>query len=298
MWRNRKRLMQDVFKNLQFIVVVGLGISFCIPVIILLCGSLVDEIEWAERIGPMILDNEQYIEWNWIPDYPTLVNFKELLFFRPQFLTLFWNSIGMVLLILVGQLVVGLPGAWSFAVYHFKGKRILFSLYVILMILPFQVTMLSKYLVLCRLGLMNTGWAVILPAVYSTFPVFLFYRGFCGLKREILEAARMDGASEWRIFWEMGIPLAKGGILSALVLSFLECWNMMEEPMAFLKDKSLWPLSLYLPEIGIEQAGMACCASIITLTVSLFIFVLFKDYLEMGIVSSALNESALIKREK
>lgn len=100
----------------------------------------------------------------------------------------------------------------------------------------------------------------------------------------------MDGASEWHIFTGMGLPLARGGIFAALVLDFLEGWNMMEEPMAFLQDKSLWPLSLYLPEIGIKQAGMACAASVITLVVSLFVFAIFKDYLEMGIVSSALNK--------
>ncbi|MBQ7918631.1 MAG: carbohydrate ABC transporter permease [Lachnospiraceae bacterium] len=289
MYRKKKGIVGRIFRVLQFIIVVGLGILLCMPVLILVFGSIVDEIEWSGRIAPLIMDTVEYIEWKWIPDYPTLVNFRDLLFFTPQFFTLFWNSITIVLLILLGQMLVGLPGAWSLAVYNFRGKKVLFSLYVILMILPFQVTMLSKYLVLSKIHLLNTHWAVILPAVFSTFPVFLFYRSFCGISKEVLEAARMDGANEWRIFTQMGLPLARGGIFAALILDFLEGLNMMEEPMAFLNDKSLWPLSLYLPEISIKQAGMACAASVITLIVSFFVFAMFKDYLEMGIISSALN---------
>lgn len=96
--------------------------------------------------------------------------------------------------------------------------------------------------------------AVILPAVFSTFPVFLVYRSFLGIPETLIEAAKIDGAGEWRIFLYIGLPLARGGVLSAVTLGFLEYWNMMEEPMAFLTDKALWPLSLYLPEIGYLEA--------------------------------------------
>jgi multiple sugar transport system permease protein len=157
------------------------------------------------------------------------------------------------------------------------------------MLLPFQVTMLSKYLVLRQVGLLDTQWSVILPTVFSTFPVFLIYRSFCGLPMELLEAARMDGAGEWRIFSRIGLPLAQSGVLAAMVLGFLEYWNMMEEPLAFLKDKALWPLSLYLPEIEPTQAGFFCGASVIVLAVSLFIFALFKDSLTQGIITSGLS---------
>ena len=150
--------------------------------------------------------------------------------------------------------------------------------------------MLSSYLVLNGLHLMNTHGAVILPAVFSAFPVFLIYRSFYGIPKELLEAARVDGAGEWQIFWRMGIPLASGGILSSAVLGFLECWNLIEQPLAFLKDQSLWPLSLYLPEISLDQAGYAFVASVITLIPALFVFLLGRDYLERGIAASALKE--------
>ncbi|MCI9438341.1 MAG: carbohydrate ABC transporter permease [Lachnospiraceae bacterium] len=276
-------------RALELALVLGLGILICMPVLLLFCGSLADGLEWMERMEPMLLDNMEYIGWKWIPDYPTLENFKELLFLTPEFLKLFWNSVKIAVFILAGQLLVGTPSAWAFAAYDFKGKNILFSIYVILMLLPFQVTMLARYLVLNGLGLLDTHAAVILPAVFSTFPVFLIYRGFRGIPKDLYEVARIDGAGEFLIFLKVGLPLAEGSVMAAFVLGFFEVWNLMEEPLAFLKDMSLWPLSLYLPEIGAAQAGRACAASVLALVVSLLVFGIFRDSLEQGIVSSALK---------
>lgn len=165
----------------------------------------------------------------------------------------------------------------------------IFTIYVVLMLLPFQVTMLSSYLTLDSMSLLNTHWAVILPAVFGTFPIFVIYGGFRSLPIALIEAARIDGAGELRIFWLLGIGLGKGGILSALVLGFLEYWNMIEQPFAFLEDKTLWPLSLYLPEISWTQAGSAFAASVVMLVPAVFVFVMGQDYLEQGIVYSGLK---------
>lgn len=275
--------------KLSLFCMIGMGILICMPLVILFCGSIADAIEWEERTAPLLFNNQEYIGWKWVPDYPTLENYKELLFYAPDFLTLFWNSVKIAVCILVGHLLIGVPGAWVFATYKFKGRGVLFFIYIILMLLPFQTTMLAKYLVLNGVGLMDTQWAVILPAAFSTFPVFLIYRGFRGIPMELFEVARIDGANEWTILVRIGLPLAESSITSAFVLSFFEVWNMVEEPLAFLKDMSLWPLSLFLAQIDATQAGRACAASVITLIVSFFVFGIFKDSLEQGIVSSALK---------
>lgn len=249
-----------------------------------------DNGELWEHLSPVFSEAAEYISWKIVPDYPTFGNYGKLLFMTPQFFVLFWNSVKMVGFILLGQLVVGVPAAWAFAVFKVRGSRALFALYVVLMLLPFQVTMLSSYLVLNRLGFLDTQQAVILPAVFSTFPVFLTYGGFRCIPMQLFEAARIDGAGEFRIFCKIGLPLGKSGLLSAMVLGFLEYWNMMEQPMAFLEDKSLWPLSLYLPEITWAQAGYAFTTSIITLVPAVFIFIWGQDYLEQGIIFSGLKE--------
>ena len=262
----------------------------CIPVLILITGSIMGEGELNLYLAPVLMEKETLSGWKLIPDYPTFSHYGKLLFMTPQFFVLFWNSVKLVGCILAGQLLVGVPAAWAFAVYRVKGSRALFALYVVLMLLPFQLTMLSSYLVLNRLNLINTHGAVILPAVFSAFPVFLCYNGFRGIPPQFLEAARIDGAGEMTIFLKLGLPLGKGGLLSALVLGFLEYWNLMEQPMAFLQDKALWPLSLYLPEITLAQAGSAFCASVITLIPAVFVFMFGQDYLEQGIIYSGLKE--------
>lgn len=271
------------------------GILVVLPVVLLVTGSAMDQYELEELLKPIFREKGageafQFITWRLVPDFPSFANYGKLLFLSPQFFVLFWNSVKMVLLILAGQLLIGVPAAWAFAAYQNRFGKLLFTLYVVLMLLPFQVTMLSSYLVLNGFSLLNTHTAVILPAVFSTFPVFLCYGGFRGIPMQLFEAARVDGATEMFIFFKIGLPLGKSGILSALVLGFLEYWNMMEQPMAFLDDKSLWPLSLYLPEITWERAGFAFCASIITLIPAAFVFVLGQDYLEQGIIYSGLKE--------
>lgn len=271
------------------------GILVVLPVVLLVTGSVMDQYELAELLKPIFREKGageafQFITWRLVPDFPSFANYGKLLFLSPQFFVLFWNSVKMVLLILAGQLLIGVPAAWAFAAYQNRFGKLLFTLYVVLMLLPFQVTMLSSYLVLNRLGMLDTPAAVILPAVFSTFPVFLTYGGFRCIPVQLFEAARIDGAGEWRIFWKLGLPLGKSGLLSAMVLGFLEYWNMMEQPMAFLENKALWPLSLYLPEITWAQAGYAFTASIITLIPAVFVFVWGQDYLEQGIIFSGLKE--------
>ncbi|MCM1268331.1 MAG: carbohydrate ABC transporter permease [Bacteroidales bacterium] len=266
------------------------AVLICFPVFLILTGSVMDSMELKEYLLPVFGDGTGFIRWKGIPDYPTFAHYGRLLFLTPSFFVLFWNSVKLVVCILAGQLLAGVPAAWAFAAYPVRGSRALFALYVVLMLLPFQVTMLSSYLVLDRLSLMNTHAAVILPAVFSTFPVFLAYGGFRALPPQLFEAARIDGAGELRIFVTIGLPLGKSGILSAIVLGFLEYWNLMEQPLAFLEEKALWPLSLYLPEISWMQAGFALCASFVTLIPAAFVFVLGQDYLEQGIVYSGLKE--------
>jgi len=264
-------------------------VMVCIPILLLATGALMGRDELREGLSPVFTGMGDYIEWNLMPDYPTFENYKKLLLETPQFFVLFWNSVKMAGCILIGQLLVGVPAAWSFAVYRFRFGKAVFTLYVVLMLLPFQVMMLSNYLVLDQLGLMNTQWAVILPAAFSTFPVFICYGGFRQIPAAMLESARIDGAGEAAVFIKIGLPLGKGGILSALVLGFLEYWNLMEQPLAFLDNKELWPLSLYLPEITWQQAGYAFSASVITLIPSVFVFLMGQDYLEQGIVYAGLK---------
>ena len=280
------RIVSEAVTKFIFIVV---GMVICAPVFLVVTGSVMGQGDLYECLAPVFEHGAGFVSWKLIPQYPTVENYSRLLFYSPEFFVLFWNSVKLVSLVLLGQMLVGVPAAWAFAVYWVRGKNVLFTIYVVLMLLPFQVTMLSSYLTLDRLSLLDTHWAVILPAVFSAFPVFGIYGGFQSIPRALMEAARIDGAGELYIFFRIGIGLGRGGILSALVLGFLEYWNVIEQPFAFLEDKTLWPLSLYLPEISWTQAGFAFAASVVMLIPAVFVFIMGQDYLEQGIVYSGLK---------
>lgn len=274
-----------------------IGMALCVlaffvwvPLWLLISGSLMGAEEMAQNLAPVLGKGEGYALWPLLPRYPTLRPWVELLLDSPQFFTMFWNSCRQVLPVVGGQVLIGAPAAWAFARFRFPGKRALFSLYIVLMLMPFQVTMVSSYLVLDGLGLMDTVWAIILPGAVSTFPVFLMVRFFTAIPSSLTEAAALDGAGPLQIFFHIGLPLGAPGILSAVVLGFLEYWNALEQPLTFLKDKTLWPLSLYLPTISAENAGVSLVASVVMLLPALLIFLFGQKYLEAGIAASGLKD--------
>lgn len=238
----------------------------------------------------MLGNTEGTAVWPLLPMYPTLKPYIELLLDTPQFFAMFWNSCRQVFPVVIGQVLIGAPAAWAFARFHFRGKKILYSLYIVLMLMPFQVTMVSSYLVLDNLGLMNSVWAIILPGAVSTFPVFLMVRFFTSIPSALTEAAALDGAGPLQIFFHIGLPLGAPGILSAVVLGFLEYWNALEQPLTFLQDKTLWPLSLYLPTVTADNAGVSLVASVIMLVPALLIFLFGQRYLEAGISASGMKD--------
>lgn len=233
---------------------------------------------------------ESYAHWSCLPKSPTLRLYIETLLDRPEFFVMFWNSVKIVLGVIIGQLFFSIPAAWGFARYEFPFRKILFSVYIILMMLPFQVIMLSEYLVFDKLQLLDTLWALILPGIFSTFPVFIVHNFLKSIPESVLEAGRIDGANELQLFIRIGIPLGSTGIIASVILQFLEYWNLVEQPMLFLKKQQLWPLSLYISNISLDNAGQALVSSVLTLIPSILIFFAGRDYLEQGISAMACKE--------
>lgn len=260
-----------------------------LPLAMLSADSLMGKQELLEICGAVLWDSGGYAGFRLFPDYPTLRAYVRLLLDTPEYFTAFWNSMFQTTGILTGQLLTAVPAAWAFAQFRFPGKRVLWFLYLLLMILPFQVTMVSGYLVLSSAKLMDTHGAVILPGIFSTLPVFILRKTFAGIPREVVDAARIDGAGNMRIFLNIGIPLGIPGIFSILILGFLEYWNAIEPPMTYLKTEALWPLSLYLPQMINVEAAAAFATSIITLLPAVLLFFTGQESLEQGIVASGME---------
>lgn len=283
--------MKKLFAHaLLAVMLFAVGALAVLPVLILVSGSITGEAELYGWIAPILGEQEGFVRLRLFPDYPTLRNFVELLLDSPEFFRMFWNTQRISVETLAGGLLFGVPCAWGLAQYRFPGRKAILWCCILLMIMPFQVTMLSEYLVLKQLGLLDTFAAVILPGIFQTLPVFIMYRFFCGVPNALLEAARIDGAGELGIFLKVGVPVGSSGIFSAMMLQFLECQSMVERPLIFLKNKKLWPLALYLPEISPERAGFAMCASFVAMLPVLLMFFSGQEYLEAGIVASAIKE--------
>jgi len=263
-----------------------LSFLICFPIWVAITGTFSAQWELEMNLSPVFAGTEETANWPLLPAAPTLKSLVEVLLDSPGFFAMFWNSVTISFFILAGQLLVDVPAAWALARFPLKGKKAILNLYIVLMLMPFQVLMFPQYLVLNDLNLLDTLGAVILPAVFSTFPVFILHRFFKAVPQEIIEAARLDGAGELRIFCQIGIPMGAPGILSVCILTFLDSWNMIEQPMTYLKTKSLWPLSLFLPEIGMEEMGLGFASALMMLIPALLLFLGCQEYLEQGIAMS------------
>ncbi|WP_250674789.1 carbohydrate ABC transporter permease [Paraclostridium ghonii] len=277
-------------KNVSKLIIILLSIFMCLPIILIVSGSLMGLDELKECLGPALSDMEGYVRLSLFPKYPTFKSIVQLLLDTPEFFVMYWNSIKIVVFVLFGQVLLAMPAAWAFAQYNFSYKKLLFTIYIVVMLMPFQVTMLSSYIVLDKFNIINTHLSLIIPGIFSTFPVFIMYRFFSNIPKSILEAARIDGASEIKVFLNIGVPLGMPGIISAMVLGFIEYWNLIEQPLTFIKDQSLWPISLYLPNIGLENADIAFLASLVTLLTSLAVFFAGQKYLKEGISATSGGE--------
>ena len=274
-----------------WILLIVLALLAVYPVIFLSAGSLMGADELEDCLGAVVSGAEGYASFPVLPKYPTLQHFVEVLLDSPEFFVMFWNSILITFGVLGGQFVAGTMAAWGCARYEFPCKRGIFLLYIVLMLLPFQVLMLSDYLLLDRLRLLDSLWAVILPGMFSTFPVFIMYRFFAEIPDSLIESARLDGAREWQLFWYLALPMGSSGIIAALVLGFLEYWSLIEQPLTFIKDKSKLPLSVFLPDLTMTgKAGFLFAVSVVTFLPAIIVFMGGRDYLEQGIMAGAVKE--------
>ena len=277
-------------RNLKYFPLIALALLVWWPLWFMVMGSLMSIEELTRTIGPALAGDDGQAVWPLLPTWPTLQPIVRLLLDTPQFFVMFWNTFRLVIPSILGQLLVGAPAAWALSRFRFRGRKALATVYIALMLMPFQVTMVPNFLVIDRLGMMDSIWAVILPFAFSAFPVFIMLRGFDAVPRALLEAANIDGAGPVRTFVHIGLPLGAPSILAALVLGFLEVWGAIEQPMTFLNDPANWPLSLFLPQIVAEELGLAMTASLLMLLPAALFFFFGQKYLELGIQAAGIKE--------
>lgn len=235
------------------------------------------------------LDADEYIEMNLVPEKVTLSQYLSLLFDSPVYLYMFWNSVKIAAPVVVGQILVSAPAAYAFTVLKFRGKELLFFLYIIVMLLPLQVTLMPNYLVADWLGITDSYLAIILPGIFHPLGVFLLRQFMKGMPGAYLEAAKMDGAGHGKLFLWVALPLMKPGIAATVMLTLLDYWNLVDQAVVFIQNPEAQPLSVFLARINSSALGLAFSASCFYTLPVLLVLYYGQDWLKKGIAIAGIK---------
>ena len=263
---------------------------FLMPTVLTITNSFMTQSEITSNYGQVFqnaTDGKSYIKdkinLKFIPDKVSFSQYFTVLLKSPDFLYKFWNSVILVAPIVLAQLAVASVAAYGFTRWRGKIRDTIFFAYVILMLMPYQVTLVPNYLVSDFLGLLNTRWAIILPGAFAPFSVFLLTKSMRRIPASLIESAKLDGAGEWHIFWNICLPQCRSALYSIAILVFIDYWNMVEQPLILLPDASQQPLSVYLSQINAGEIGIAFAAAVIYMVPGLLMFLHGEAYLVEGI---------------
>jgi multiple sugar transport system permease protein len=209
--------------------------------------------------------------------FPTLRQYGELLITNFTFLNHFWYSVFYSLIITIVCIILSFPLGFLFAKLQFPFKNSIFLLFIIAMLLPFQATVLPQYIQLRDFGLLGTPVALIIPAVFSPFAVFLFCQFIKQVPTDVLEYTTLVTSSPIRILWHAVLPQVRPAVFALSVMVFCESWNMMEPVIFFaIRNPGIHPLSVRLGDL---PEPVAFSAATVYMVPVLFLFLLFKEAL-------------------
>ena len=269
------------------------AVLFLLPTVLTITNSFMTQSEITANYGQVfsnISDGKSYISktinLKFIPDEVSFTQYITVLLKSPDYLLKFWNSVILVVPIVAAQLLIASIAAYGFTRWRGKVRDGIFFAYVILMLMPYQVTLVPNYLVSDWLGILNTRWAIILPGAFAPFSVFLLTKFMRRIPVALIESAKLDGASEWHVFWDICLPQCRSALYSIAILVFIDYWNMVEQPLILLQNADEQPLSVYLSTINAGEIGIAFAVAVIYMIPGLLLFLHGESYLVEGIAYS------------
>ena len=274
---------------LKIAVLVSAAVIFLLPTVLTLTNSFMSQAEITANYGVVFGSAREgaymseRINLRLIPNMVTLAQYNTVLIQSPDYLLLFRNSLFLVVPIVLIQVLIASLAAYSFTRWQNKRKEILFFSYIILMLMPFQVTLVPNFIVAQFLGILDSYWAILLPGFVAPFSVFLLTKFMRRIPISYIEAAKLDGATEFMIFRRIALPLCKGAIYAAIILVFIDYWNMVEQPLILLRDPDMHPLSVFLSRINSTEIGIAFSVAVIYMVPSLLLFLHGEEHLIEGI---------------
>lgn len=275
----KKKSSAVLRRVLLYIVLIFIAVIMVVPFLWMLSTSLKTQYD-AVKIPPV-----------WIPDPPQWENYVKLFTEQPMFQFML-NTIKIVFFVVLGQLFFSSLAAYSFARISFKGRNVVFFFYIATLMVPGQVTMIPTYLMFAKAGLTDNHLALILPAFFSAFGVFLLRQFFMSLPRELEEAAEIDGCNPFMTYWRIMLPLVVPAMLTLGVFTLMNTWNDYMGPLIYLSSPEKYTMTLgiaYFKGVYTTQWNLVMAGSIVSVVPILIAYLCAQKYFIEGIAFSGVK---------
>ena len=267
--------------SLATIVILGFGAVLMVAPFLWIIQAAFGETTEVFRLPP-----------RWLPSNPTAENFEEVFNQVPYHLFML-NSLKLAIIVTIGQLITCSMAAFAFARLEFPGRNVLFMLLISALMIPGQVTIVPLFILVRQLGLYNTHAALILPALVNPFGVFLLRQYFVTLPKELEDAARVDGANIFTIYWRIVLPLSGPVLTTLAILTFVGMWNQYFFPLIMINSPELQVITVGLTllrgQYGVGALGPIAAALTMAIVPVLIVFLLLQKYIIRSIVSTGLK---------
>lgn len=268
-------------KTVLTIIIAVFAVVFLMPFLWMLSSSLKTPMQVFETAFRWITDRlhwENFAEvWN-NPDMP--------------FWQLYLNSLFIAVVSVIGQIIIASLAAYAFAKIEFPGRDVVFMIMLVTMMIPVQALIIPRYMLFYNLKLYDTLWAIILPNLFHATSIFLLRQFYLSIPNELVDAALIDGAGHFRIWYSIMIPLSKNGIISAAILAFISAWNEYLSPLVFLPSRENYTVALgirwYLNDTA-QEYNLMMCAAACTIIPIILIYVSAQKYFEDGVAASGVK---------
>jgi multiple sugar transport system permease protein len=269
-----------------------LGVALLYTLLIVVAGITLAPLFWMVSASFMPTGQSSTFPPPFFPRQFTLEHYASL-FTRLNLARYLFNSAFLALSVTGISLIVNSMAGYAFAKYRFRGRDPLFKMLIASMVIPAQVTMLPLFLMLNKIGVINTYIGVIIPGMASIFGIFLIRQFALSIPDSLIEAARMDGASDFRIYRSLILPLCKPVLITLSIFTFMGTWNDFLWPLIVMTDDSMYTLPVALANLSLEHVQdteLMMAGSVMTILPVLLLFVVLQKYYISGIMTSGLKE--------
>jgi multiple sugar transport system permease protein len=272
-YKTRKNLRNGI----RFIILLSLAFVTLFPLVVVLSSSFKNESELFD------------FPFSFIAKNPVMYNFTQL---KENFPLYTWNSVKLTVIIVALQLFTSSTGAYVMSKMHWKGRDTVFMMYLMSMMIPGQAIIIPQFIIIRNLHMYDTHWALICVGAFSAFGTFLIRQFMMSIPDTYSEAARIDGASEWKIYGSIIMPMSRSVMITQMIFSFRYFWNDFFNPLIYLTSQKLKTLPLGMSDFVREQYvywGPQMAAALISIIPVIIIFIFGQKYFIQGVSASGIK---------